>query len=101
MRPLALWLGVGLLLVGDTEFEPDLDRAGPPAAGASQSSPRRTRPRPPRPSLACDYARATAGATGDEGSERCQMISGAILINLYVKHGTAHRPIRKTSDYNR
>ena len=30
MRPLALWLGVGLLLVGDTEFEPDLDRAGLP-----------------------------------------------------------------------
>jgi hypothetical protein len=48
---------------------------------------------------ACDYALAAAGATGDEGSERCQMISGAILINLYVKHGTAHRPIRKVSDY--
>ena len=30
---------------------------------------------------------------------RSRMIRGAILINLFVKHGTAHRPIRKTSDY--
>jgi hypothetical protein len=89
---------VGLPLVGDTEFEPDW--TGRASRGwcipvISSANPRPTT----SANLAYDYALATAGATGDEGPERCQMISGAILINLSVKHGTAHRPIRKTSDY--
>jgi hypothetical protein len=67
---------------------PFISSANPPPTTSTTSA-----------NLACDYALATAGATGDEGPERCQMISGAILINLYVKHGTTHRPIRKTSDY--
>jgi hypothetical protein len=81
MRPLALSLCVGLLLVGDTEFEPDVDTAG---------LPRLVHPSHPLGEPAADHLgqpglrlRASNGcATGDEGRELtklpCTLVCRAI-----------------------
>jgi hypothetical protein len=74
MRPLALSLCVGLLLVAILNL--NQIRTGRASGGwcipvISSANPLPTT----SANLACDYALATAGATGDEEPERCQMIS--------------------------